>query len=893
MILKRLKLENFLAHRDTAVDFSERGITVFIGENGAGKSSIVEGIFYGLFGKTDRGNISDLISWGKKQAKIELDFKKGNTEYRVERIITLRGSKPVTSATVFKKEGSRYIPYYQKHISKELPKITGITQKTFLSSILVKQGDIEGLLDLPAKERAKVFEDILDMSLYQLLVEHIAQKRKNLKVQMEAIDRATKSPDELQKEITQINSEIENLQTEKSRILEEISKIQKEIQKEEKELEFLLSEKEKNIKNKAKIDKAQELIKLKEKNIKQLNQKLSQIEKLKEKIPELEKNIKILRELEEKLRLINEIQVLKTKFTSIQEKIKEYSDKESIYKKQKQIAQEYIQKEKQLKEIKEQLKKAQKLKGEKNSLEIQLKKQEKKKEQFLQNLSSVLERLLNFKKSYLILKDNPLMIEQFIQNNRDRIEQLSKEKDEIREKKGALRAEGEELNKKIENLTGIEGNCPTCSRPLDSHTKEELIRDIQKHLEKKREEFRQLNKKEKNLSQEIEKEKQIESLLKEFKDHFDKYTEIQSEIKDIKTKLSVINAQLKTLQETVEKEKSIEEFLSKNREKYQLYIEAERYIKNTDIKSLKKSYSQIKEKLKTLLKKVNPEEREKIEKFFSELKESEKEYERIKQIISEEERIKEELDRLGKEIKENEKVIQETEKLILDDRKIEEKINFVKARINDLQQKLNRHRDELSGINEKIGKATGIRESLSKELQETEQNLKEIQRLKDKIEKYHRVEHALGPRGIQRIIRENALYELPRITNIIFSAFGFPFQQVKFNEDFDISLLAPTFEKTERYIPVSSISGGQRVALGLALRLAIGRFLSNRAEFLILDEPTVHLDQQRRNDLIDILISLKEKKFVNQLIVVTHDTEVEDAADSIYYVEKGSVKPLV
>ena len=893
MILKRLRLENFLAHKETVVDFSERGITVFIGENGAGKSSIVEGIFYGLFGKTDRGNISDLVSWGKKQAKVELDFKKGNTEYRVERIITLKGSKAVTSATVFKKEGSRYIPYYQKHISRELPKITGITQKTFLSSILVKQGDIEGLLELPAKERAKVFEDILDMSLYQLLVEHIAQKRKSLRIQIEAIDKSTKSPAELEKEIVQISSEIEKLRREKDEILKKISEIQKNIKKEEKELEFLLSEKEKNIKNRAKIEKAKELINLKKETIKQHNQKLSQIEKLKTKMPELEKNIKKLKNLEEKLKTINEILLLNEKLSGIQEKIKEFSEREKIYSLHRKTAQEYVKKENRLKELKEQLKKAEKLKGEKKSLTAQINNLNRKKDGLLENLSSVLQKLLHFKNSYLILKDNPLMIDQFIQNNREKIEQLFKEKEKIQEKKGVLKAEGEELNRRIKNLTGIEGICPTCNRPLDLHTKEELIEDIQKHLEKKREEFRQLSKKEKKISEELEKEKQIEKLLKEFKDIFDKYTELQSELKSIKAKLSAADLQLKDLQAYTGEEKTVEDFLFKNREKYQLYIEAERYIKNTDIKSLKNRHNEIEKRLKLLTQKAKPEEKEKIENELYKLKEAEKEYERSRQIISEEEKIRQDIEKLKDEIKENEKVIQETEKLILDDKKIESRIRSVREKINSLEEELDREREKLSRINEDIGRASGIKESLSKELEKTKQNLKEIGKLEKKIESYRKLENALGPKGIQRIIRENALYELPKITNIIFSAFGFAFQQVRFSEDFDISLLAPTFEKTERFIPVSSISGGQRVALGLALRLAIGRFLSNRAEFLILDEPTVHLDQQRRNDLINILISLKEKRFVNQLIVVTHDTEVEDAADSIYYVERGSVRPLV
>ncbi|NPA54507.1 MAG: AAA family ATPase, partial [Aquificae bacterium] len=193
-------------------------------------------------------------------------------------------------------------------------------------------------------------------------------------------------------------------------------------------------------------------------------------------------------------------------------------------------------------------------------------------------------------------------------------------------------------------------------------------------------------------------------------------------------------------------------------------------------------------------------------------------------------------------------------------------------------------------LTEKLGNIEGELKRIQKEIEIYHETLKEIKKINAKIYKYEKIEFALGTKGIQKVIRENALYRLPKIVNIIFSSFDFPFSQIKFSENFDIFLLAPTIEKKDRFVNINSISGGQRVALGLALRIAISRFLSNKADFLILDEPTVHLDNQRRNDLINILIDLKEKSLVNQLILVTHDTEVEDAADTIYYVKNGKVQ---
>ncbi|NPA53131.1 MAG: AAA family ATPase, partial [Aquificae bacterium] len=169
MILKKLYLKNFLIHDNSEISFSEKGITVFIGENGAGKSSILEGLTFALFGKSEKGNQANLVKWGRNQASVILDFQKGDNIYRIERVITLKGNKASSIGTVYIKKGERFVPYFQKNITKEIPKLTGITNKIFSSSILVKQGDIEGLLKLTPKERGKVLEEILDMTLYQLL----------------------------------------------------------------------------------------------------------------------------------------------------------------------------------------------------------------------------------------------------------------------------------------------------------------------------------------------------------------------------------------------------------------------------------------------------------------------------------------------------------------------------------------------------------------------------------------------------------------------------------------------------------------------------------------------------------------------------------------------------
>jgi exonuclease SbcC len=80
------------------------------------------------------------------------------------------------------------------------------------------------------------------------------------------------------------------------------------------------------------------------------------------------------------------------------------------------------------------------------------------------------------------------------------------------------------------------------------------------------------------------------------------------------------------------------------------------------------------------------------------------------------------------------------------------------------------------------------------------------------------------------------------------------------------------------------ISGGERIAVALALRLGITKALSGGTlELIMLDEPTIHLDTFRRSELIDIL---KRMSIIPQMIIVTHDVDLEEAAENIIKVEK-------
>lgn len=79
--------------------------------------------------------------------------------------------------------------------------------------------------------------------------------------------------------------------------------------------------------------------------------------------------------------------------------------------------------------------------------------------------------------------------------------------------------------------------------------------------------------------------------------------------------------------------------------------------------------------------------------------------------------------------------------------------------------------------------------------------------------------------------------------------------------------------------PVALLSGGEQQ------RVAIARALCNKPKFLLADEPTAHLDTETRDDIIELLLSLRKKQVMG-LIIATHDPEVIKRMNYVYEIRE-------
>jgi len=101
--------------------------------------------------------------------------------------------------------------------------------------------------------------------------------------------------------------------------------------------------------------------------------------------------------------------------------------------------------------------------------------------------------------------------------------------------------------------------------------------------------------------------------------------------------------------------------------------------------------------------------------------------------------------------------------------------------------------------------------------------------------------------------------------------------------------------KSERpIIDIDPLSGGEQVSVALALRLGMAHLLgSSNLNFVILDEPTTHLDSERRRSLVRVLSQLSNISNGTtgplQFIIITHDAEIfeDSSVEKIYRFESS------
>ncbi len=170
MIPYRLRLTNFMPYRQAEVDFSGIHVACLSGENGAGKSSLLEAITWALWGKTARSRKDDdLIRQGADEMEVDFTFRLGEATYRAIR--RRRGGKRGSTLLEFQiYDDGRWRSLAESSIratEERIARILHLDYDTFVNSAFLRQGRADEFTIKTPAERKRVLSDILGLDVWQ------------------------------------------------------------------------------------------------------------------------------------------------------------------------------------------------------------------------------------------------------------------------------------------------------------------------------------------------------------------------------------------------------------------------------------------------------------------------------------------------------------------------------------------------------------------------------------------------------------------------------------------------------------------------------------------------------------------------------------------------------
>ena len=176
---KYVRWKNFLStgNQPTEIQLDKNPTTLIIGENGAGKSTVLDALCFGLFGKPFRTiSKSQLVnSINNGATMVEIEFSIGTVEYKVMRGIKPNKFEIYQNGKMMNQEAN--VRDYQKILEQNILKLN---YGSFTQVVILGSSTFVPFMQLKARHRREVVEEILDIKIFSTMNLILKGKMKTL-----------------------------------------------------------------------------------------------------------------------------------------------------------------------------------------------------------------------------------------------------------------------------------------------------------------------------------------------------------------------------------------------------------------------------------------------------------------------------------------------------------------------------------------------------------------------------------------------------------------------------------------------------------------------------------------------------------------------------------------
>jgi DNA repair protein SbcC/Rad50 len=815
-MIEQVKLVNFISHSDTTLPLQE-GVTVFVGRNGSGKSSVIDGITYAMYGKHTRRANENLVRRGTRNGSASVQFTSAGRRFIVERKLNMKGQLEGSVLNEILNDSTKQLAsgerkQFGESLSEEVAKAVGLDYERLKVAALIQQGELDSIIDLSPKDMKELVNSLIGIdqlgSAYDAMLEIMTSFRSIVKNKYGYDDTDLLTIGNKIAEQEQLfNSADFNLAS----LLQELAELRKEEEA--------------------------------------LTLELKEMEPLKAKAELLRRQIETLVDYVE--REIGEMERKRKELGEVLEKGARYLDlvkgEEQLGEESKKVADEEAENERLERELSTQI--------------ATLAAQQSKPEE--------LTKLIDKARASLALVIQEERIRQDFRDADERFQDVDSKLKAMNDERSRYLGQ-QDIAEQLEFKDNI---CPMCGSRVEK-IREPFDRNaIKRHIAAHEENIAKLEQEKRKLDPELEQKQNGVRALDDAKNYLaenklsgeDAIAKLESERSELVTRLSSL-PQMKRLYERALSARDV------IRTKVDGINERSREI------SVGKAY--------LLDHKIgSPDD--------------------LQQLLLKKEEVDNTMGVLPVDLEELKNA---TDVGALKPLAISEYAKQMLRGISELsaeaskfdEQYYNNKIEQLDGLRKNTvmpkernaGSFRAQKEGAERELQTlrkgheiAEQTAEFVMMLETVREKVY---HRDGP--VSSSLRSWALEQIAVKASEYARLFGIGISSVRLrekNRDITIECYGP-----RGMVEVDSLSGGEKVAIALALRFAMAYVMGGyKLDFVILDEPTVHLDEERKASMVEIISSLaKESSPLKQIIIITHDSEIFENAevDAVWRFEASS-----
>ncbi|MBN1438800.1 MAG: SMC family ATPase [Anaerolineales bacterium] len=194
MIPVKLELHNFLAYRDPdPLNLEGIHVACISGENGAGKSSLLDAITWALWGKARSASADDLIHQNLRETRVALEFEMAGARHLVirQRSIEKKTAQSLLEFQVWDPETNAWRGLSEptmRATQDRIDRLLRLDYDTFLNSALLSQGRADEFTAKPPFQRVQILAAILGLDVWERYEDRVKEKIRRSREQIDRIE---------------------------------------------------------------------------------------------------------------------------------------------------------------------------------------------------------------------------------------------------------------------------------------------------------------------------------------------------------------------------------------------------------------------------------------------------------------------------------------------------------------------------------------------------------------------------------------------------------------------------------------------------------------------------------------------------------------------------------